>query len=67
MDTLLIGKLKIHAQILENDLGVTYAEAFKLAIEMWKADSLDSIAYFLRDGQFEELMTNITNAINEKP
>jgi hypothetical protein len=47
-------------------LNIPYDEAFKLAIEIWKAESLDSIAYFLRqDGEFQESMSNISNAIKE--
>lgn len=68
MDSRLIGKLKFDAQLIEDHLGISYLESFKLAVEIWKAESLDSIAYFMRqDGEFQEAMGWIQKAINEKP
>ena len=58
--------MKIDALELQKGLNIPYDEAFKLAIEIWKAESLHSIAYFLRqDGELQESMSNISNAIKE--
>jgi hypothetical protein len=66
MRSSIISALKIDALELQKGLNIPYDEAFKLAIEIWKAQSLDSIAYFLRqDGEFQESMSNISNAIKE--
>lgn len=60
--------LKNDAKELQRELNIHYDEAFKLAVEIWKAESLDSIAYFVRqDGEFQEAMGWIQKAINEKP
>ena len=43
------------------------AECFKLAIQTWKAESLNQIAIFLRqDGEFQESMSEIAKAINNE-
>jgi len=43
------------------------AECFKLAIQTWKAESLNQIAIFLRqDGEFQESMSKIAKAINNE-
>lgn len=60
--------LKNDAKELQRELNIDYDEACKLAVEIWKAKSLDSIAYFMRqDGEFQEAMGWIQKAINEKP
>ena len=66
MRSSLISALKIDALELQKGLNIPYDEAFKLVIEIWKAESLDSIAHFLRqDGEFQESMSNIYNAIKD--
>jgi hypothetical protein len=62
----IISGLKNDALEIQRVLNIPYDEAFKLAIEIWRAQSLDSIAYFLRqDGEFQESMSNISNAIKD--
>jgi hypothetical protein len=42
-------------------------ECFKLAVQIWKAESLNQIAIFLRqDGEFQESMSEIAKAINNE-
>ena len=40
------------------------AECFKLAVQIWKADSFEKIAYFLRrDGEFQESIHYLSQSI----
>ena len=66
MRSSIISSLKIDALELQKRFNIPYIEAFKLAIEIWKAESLENISYFLRqDGEFQESMSNISNAIKD--
>jgi hypothetical protein len=66
MQTRILNVLKRDALEIQRGLNIDYPEAFKLAIEIWKAESLENISYFLRqDGEFQESMSNISNAIKD--
>jgi hypothetical protein len=58
--------LKEDAAELENELTIPYHEAFKLAVEIWKGESLEQIAFFLSDdGSFQDSIDDIAKAIKK--
>lgn len=67
MNSYELNKLKADAKILQDQFKLGFSDALKLSVEIWKAKSLDEIAHFLRkDGEFQESMSQIVNAINER-
>lgn len=67
MDNVTLNSLRKDVRLLQNQFNLSESDAVKLAVEIWKAEQLESIGYFLRkDGEFQESMSQIANAINDK-
>lgn len=67
MNSSILNLLINDAKEIRKTLIVSESDALKLAIEINKLHALSDIAYFLRqDGEFQESMSNIAEAINNK-
>jgi hypothetical protein len=67
MDTRTIERVQNFANQIEKKLHCSKQDAFNLAVQMWKADSLDSIAEALkRDGDISQSLSDISKAINNE-
>ena len=67
MNNSILNHLMNDAREIRKTLIVSENDALRLAIEINKLQALSEIAYFLRqDGEFQESMSNIAEAINNK-
>ena len=67
MDDIILNSLHSDAKRIQKITKLPLDECFKLAVEIWKANSFEKIAYFLRrDGEFQESMSEIAKAINNE-
>jgi|GEM_PF-7002176 len=67
MNNVTLNSLKKDVRLLQNQFNLSESDAVKLAVEIWKAEQLENIGYFLRkDGEFQESMNQIANAINDR-
>jgi hypothetical protein len=67
MDTRTIERVQNFANQIERKIHCSKKDAFNLAIQMWKADSLDTIAEALKvDGDISQSLSDISKAIKKE-
>jgi len=64
MENILLNSLHDDAKRIQKITKLPLDECFKLAVEIWKAESFEKIAYFLRrDGEFQESIHYLSQSI----